>query len=104
MQHHQRGTVGMHEEASIFHDRADKFSTTVPTTARAEWREPMSSTEARCSLPSPVGISVPSPYHLQLIFYRELRAFPAMSACIRVSAYLGAMRRVTDSALLRKPH
>src|SRR5262249_14319447 len=31
-------------------------------------REPMSSTEARCSLPSPVGISVPSPYHLQLIF------------------------------------
>src|SRR5262249_41015403 len=27
----------------------------------------MSSTEARCSLPSSVGISVPSPYHLQLI-------------------------------------
>src|SRR5262249_17940606 len=36
-----------------------------PGTSR---REPMSSTEARCSLPSPVGISVPSPYHLQLIF------------------------------------
>ena len=36
-------------------------------------------------------------------FYRELRAFPAMSACIRVSACMGAMRRVTDSALLRKP-
>jgi len=26
-----------------------------------------------------------------------------MSACIRVSAYMGVMRRVTDSALLRKP-
>jgi hypothetical protein len=26
-------------------------------------REPMSSTDARCSLPSSVGISVPSPYH-----------------------------------------
>jgi len=27
-----------------------------------------------------------------------------MSASIRVSAYMGVMRRVTDSALLRKPH
>jgi hypothetical protein len=30
-------------------------------------REPMSSTEAKCSLPCPVGISVPSPYHFWLI-------------------------------------
>src|SRR5207253_4920537 len=36
--------------------------------------------------------------------YRELRAFPAMSACIRVSARMGVMCRVTDSALLRKLH
>ena len=37
------------------------------------------------------------------LFYRELRAFPAMSAYIRVSAYMSVMRRATDSALLRKP-
>ena len=36
-------------------------------------------------------------------FYRELRASPAMSASIRVSACMGVMYRVTDSALLRKP-
>src|SRR6516165_2081378 len=36
-------------------------------------------------------------------FYRELRVSPAMSACIRASACLGVMRRVTDSALLLKP-
>ena len=28
-------------------------------------RDPMSNTEARCSLPSSVTISVPSPYHLR---------------------------------------
>src|ERR1700748_638842 len=33
----------------------------------------------------------------------ELRAAPAMSARIRVSGYMPAMRRMTVSALLRKP-
>lgn len=35
-------------------------------------------------------------------FYRELRAFRAMSASIRVSANMGFMRRMSDSALMRK--
>src|SRR5205814_5567806 len=37
-------------------------------------------------------------------FYRELRASPAMSASIRVSAYMPVMSRMTVSGLLRKPH
>jgi hypothetical protein len=36
-------------------------------------------------------------------FYRELRAFPAMSAYIRAPACMGAMYRMTGLALLRKP-
>jgi len=36
-------------------------------------------------------------------FYRELRASPAMSASIRVSAYVAVMSRMTVSGLLRKP-
>ena len=35
-------------------------------------------------------------------FYRELRGSPAMSASICVSACMGVMCRMTDSALLRK--
>ncbi|HEX6522586.1 MAG TPA: hypothetical protein VF070_21645, partial [Streptosporangiaceae bacterium] len=50
------------------------------------------------------GVSRQADVSWRDFFYRELRASPAMSACIRVSAYMGLMRRVTDSALLRKPH
>ena len=36
-------------------------------------------------------------------FYRELRAFPVMSAYIRVSACMPVMGKMADSGLLRKP-
>jgi len=50
------------------------------------------------------GVSRQADFFWRDFFYRELRAFPAMFACVRVSACMGVIRLITDSALLRKPH